>query len=90
MTESARRGFWTQDDHGRDVLVAITYSDIEAESVWDSMRRARAIVIERVNEEHRYKGRLLRGWSEEDGFFYAESPDEDPGSKHRVASGNPG
>lgn len=51
----------------------------------DALRRARSFVVERQHEEHRYKGRLVRGWSEDDGYFYAESPDDDPGSKHTVS-----
>lgn len=80
---TAAREFLTQDSQGRDMLVAITVVGADAGVVWQALRQARSFVIEREHEEHRYKGRFVRGWSEEDGFFYAESPDEDPGSLHR-------
>lgn len=80
---TACREFWSQDANGYDLLVAITYTSDEAMVVWDSLRRARTLVIERQHESDRYKGRFLRGWSEDDGFFHASSLDEDPGSKHR-------
>ncbi len=79
----AARGFWTQDGSGNDTCIAITYTTDEATAVWDALRRARSIVMEREHNEDRYKGRFVRGWSEDDGYFYAESPDEDPGSAHR-------
>lgn len=80
------REFWTQDGNGRDMLIGITFNAEEAQTVWDAAKRARSFVIEREHQEHRYKGRFVRGWSEDDGYFYAESPDDDPGSKHREAA----
>lgn len=80
----AARGFWTHDANGNEFCVALTYTDAEAVVVWDALRRGRNLVIEREHDEHRYKGRFVRGWSEDDGYFYSESPDDDPGSKHRV------
>lgn len=78
------RGFWTHDAQGNDYCVAITLTADDALVVWDALRRARSIVIEREHHEGQYKGRFVRGWSEDDGYFYAESPDEDPGSRHRA------
>lgn len=81
MTDA--REFWTHGENGRDTPIGITFTAADAATFWDAARRARTIVIERTHEEHRYKGRFIRGWSEDDGYFYAESPDVDPGSKHR-------
>lgn len=80
---SVARGFWTQDANGNDCCVAITLVGADAGVVWDALKRARSIVMEREHSDDRYKGRFVRGWSEDDGYFYAESPDEDPGSAHR-------
>jgi hypothetical protein len=68
----APREFWTQDADGRDVLVAVTFGTREAEYVWYALKRARAYIEERTNEPHRYKGRFLRSWSEDEGYLYPE------------------
>lgn len=81
---SAAREFWTHDSNGNETCIAITYVGADAGVVWTAIKEARSFVIEREHQEHRYKGRFVRGWSEDDGYFYAESPDEDPGSNHRV------
>lgn len=80
------REFWTHNGNGRDTPIGVTFTAHDAMVFWDAARRARSIVIEREHEEHRSKGRFVRGWSEDDGFFYAESPDVDPGSKHRAVA----
>lgn len=69
------RAFWSQDNTGRDTCIAIALDGDPDGAVWDAVRRARNFVIEREHDEHRYKGRFIRGWSEDDGFFWTESPD---------------
>jgi len=66
--DSARE-FWSQDDLGRDYLVAITYTAEEALIVWDALRRARSYVEERTHTEY-YRGKFIRSWSEDEGYLY--------------------
>lgn len=60
------REFWGENDNGRSMLLAVTYTDEEAMAVWDALRRARAYVEERTHEEHRSKGRFIRSYFEEE------------------------
>lgn len=60
------REFWGENEYGRSMLLAITYTPEDASVVWDALIRARSYVEERTHEEHRYKGRFIRSYFEEE------------------------
>jgi hypothetical protein len=70
-----QREFWTQDNNGRDTVVAITYTADDAAVVWDAIKRARAYVEEREHRET-YRGRFIRSWDEQDGVLWRSDLEE--------------
>lgn len=65
VAPTTEREFWGEDGNGRSTPLAITRTPEDALTVWDALIRARAYVEERTHEEHRYKGRFIRSYFEE-------------------------
>lgn len=60
------REFWGEDNNGRSICLAITYSDADAIAVWDALIRARRYVEERTHNPDTYKGKFIRSYFEDE------------------------